>query len=124
MISPPPGTHCPRLHEITLWDVVRLFKVKEDMSGVESFPHLRTKGLLTHAHRLLTRMQWGEARGRGGVGERVDFKRSDQRLAVTPQDDAALHALAVHVGDRYALALGEGGGEGGGAVAAAYANYL
>ena len=92
-VMPLPGSAIPQLHELSLWELVRLLKVEEDMAGVAGFPRLRAELLLRHAVRLMAAVPWERA---------------------SAEDAAALHALAVHFADRAV----SGGSEGAAAAAA------
>ena len=78
-VVPLPGTLVPVLHELSLWDLVRLLKVTEDMSGVEGFPQIRTEMLLRYVVRHVSSTAWASA---------------------SAGDAAALHALVVYFADR------------------------
>ena len=89
------GEPCPRpqqrsLRHISLWEVVRLLKLEEEMRGVAGYPQLRVPCLLAHARSLLEALHWG-AEGRAPQAPRP---------RATPRDYAALHALCVFLADR------------------------
>jgi hypothetical protein len=78
-----------RLDHVSLWEVLRLLKLEEEMRGVAGCPQLDAARLLDHARELLSALRWGPPGGGGGGGG-----------AATPRDRAALHALAVFLADR------------------------
>ena len=87
----------PHLYELSLWDLVRLLKVADDMSGVAGFPHLRAELLLRHARRVVPALHWAQP---------------------SAEDAAALHALAVYMADKLSLASASSEGAGAGAAPA------
>jgi len=58
-----------RLDHVSLWEVMRLLKLEEEMRGVAGYPQLDAARLLAHARELLAALRWGpDGEGEGGSG--------------------------------------------------------